>query len=445
MKLHIISKPHCKALKLTGRLDAHHSAPVQHETEALLASGTTHLLFDLGGVDYISSAGLRVFMRAQKMLAPRQGKVGLVNPQPYCRNVLEIAGFANAFPVFATLAEAEAAWFPHLGAPLHGDWSRAESWTGETGELRILPGTNEPGFIEIVGDIQDVLAARITPGHVRSKPFSSTEYSIGLGALGDKMEDYLRLMGEMITIGGTMVWLPCDGHDTPDFLIPKNDTGKVTLHTGFNASLSGPFNDYFEFRSRNPEGTGMSELYRFLFDIAKQRRPDYRGALGLAMRAEMTAVYGSGVLKAPIASQAPRNGKPITDPSNFGEWFEFDTEPKHKKVTGLIAGCGVDLTCDPAVFDARHFPATFYINPANTGAATELLHNHGVFFSPLPFPAEHFTLEGEIERVVEAGDFIDMRHLLDKTAVSRAVIGAIYVQDFRGDPSSEKIQEVFRA
>jgi len=438
MKLHIISKPHCKALKLTGRLDAHFAAPVQQETDELLATGVTHLLFDLGGVDYISSAGLRVFMRAQKSVGPRNGKIGLVNPQPYCRNVLEVAGFAHTFPVFNSLAEAEAAWFPHLSSPSIGDWSQAESWTGETGELKILPGSNDPGFIEVVGDIQDVLAARISPSLVCSKAFSKTEYSIGLGALGEKVEDYLPLMGEMITIGGTMVWLPCDGHDTPDFLIPKNDTGKVMIRTGFNASLSGPFNEYFEFRAKSPEGASLSELYRFLFDIAKQRRPDYRGALGLAMRAEMTAVYGSGVLRAPIASQAPANGKLITDPSNFSQWFEFDTEPKHRKVTGLIAGCGVDLACDPGVFDKKHFPATFYINPANKGAAAEMLHNHGVFFSPLPFPQEHFTLEGEIERVVEAGDFIDMRHLLDKTAVSRAVIGIIYVQDFRGDPAWEK-------
>jgi len=89
------------------------------------------------------------------------------------------------------------------------------------GTARIIPCMDGRGSLKVMGDVRDVLYSRITPAHIASKPFSQTEYSIGLGALGDKPEDYLPLLGEMMTIGGNMVWLPADGHDSPDYLLPK--------------------------------------------------------------------------------------------------------------------------------------------------------------------------------------------------------------------------------
>ncbi|MES2693777.1 MAG: hypothetical protein V4773_09920, partial [Verrucomicrobiota bacterium] len=342
--------------------------------------------------------------------------------------VLEIAGFAEM------IAQSDGAPGAEVGAAgVRADWAQAETVHGEWGTLRYLPGTTEPGYIEIAGDIMDVLAARVTPGHVFSKTFSEKAYSIGLGGLGDKLDDYYTLMGEMITIGGTMVWLPCDGNDRPDFLIPQRDRGQVLLRTGFNASLAGGFNEEVEFVSAKSEGATMSELYRLLFEQAKRRRPDYRGVIGLAMRAEMPTVFGAGVTRAPVATQAPANGKLITDPSNFPTWFEFDREPRHRSVTGLIAGCGIDLTMDLSGLNKEYLERTFYVNPANTAATNMTLHNHVVMFDRLPMPAEGFTLESEIASVVSQGEFRDMRHMLDASTLSRAVIGVIYAQDFRPD------------
>jgi hypothetical protein len=158
------------------------------------------------------------------------------------------------------------------------------------------------------------------------------------------------------------------------------------------------------------------------------------------MRAEMSAVFGSGVTKSPIADHAPANGRLITDASNFSTWFEFDDVPRHKDVTGLICGVGLDLDSDLSVFDPKTLGATFYINPANTASSREMLHNHGVFFSPQPLGERPLKLEQEIARVVELGDFVDMRHLLDRCRVVWAMIGILYIQDFRTDRSGFKTE-----
>ncbi len=418
-------KPDHLVLTLSLRLDAVGAEALRQALVPERLAGVRVVELDLAAVPYLSSAALRVFLATHKVLLARGGSLTLTAVPEYCRSVLEIAGFAEMIAQRDTLSAADA----NQGA----DWSAAESVRGEWGTLRYLPGSEEPGFIEIAGDIMDVLAARVTPAHVFSKTFSDKAYSIGLGGLGEKTDDYFTLMGEMITIGGTMVWLPCDGNDRPDFLIPQRDRGQVLLRTGFNASLAGAFNEQVEFVSARPEGATMAELYRLLFDQAKVRRPDYRGVIGLAMRAEMPAVSGAGVVRAPVAPQAPANGKLITDPSNFAEWFEFDREPRHRGVTGLVAGCGIDLTMDLGRLNRTYLERTFYVNPANTGATNLTLHNHVVMFDRQTMPAEGFTLESEIAAVVAQGEFRDMRHMLDASTVSRAVIGLIYAQDFRPD------------
>ena len=85
------------------------------------------------------------------------------------------------------------------------------------GKAKIIPVSPERGEVLVTGDIKDVLYSRVTREKLFSKTFSEAEYSIGLGALGDDVDDYYTMMGEMITIGGTMVWLPTDGNDTPIF------------------------------------------------------------------------------------------------------------------------------------------------------------------------------------------------------------------------------------
>ncbi len=288
--------------------------------------------------------------------------------------------------------------------------------------------------IEVPGDIKHVLYSRITVGHLCSKRFSEAEYSIGLGGLGGRTDDYFQIMGEMITIGGTMVWLPSDGHDTPDFLIPQTDSGEVTLRTAFNVSMAGEFNEFMVFESSEDRGTPIDALYRALFDLSRKRRPDFKGVLGLAMRAQMASVFGSGVKRSPIFEFAPADGQMIIDPGHIEEWFEFDTKSRHAGVTALICGIGADLSADLSVYDERMLNSVFYLHPANIGSKTMLLHNHGVIFTELPMKERVVNLGEEIRDVIAEGDFIDMRHLLDGSALTRAMIGVSYIQAFRPDP-----------
>jgi len=276
-----------------------------------------------------------------------------------------------------------------------------------------------------------VLQSRVTADSLVMKKFSQKEHSIGLGAMGASKDDCAPFLGEMMTIGGTMVWLPTDGNDTPDFLIPQSDSDLVGIRTAFNASLGGAFNEYCSFRASDPRGAPVSEVYAQLFERARATRGEKAGILALAMRAHMTEVYGSGIRISPIKEFAPADGASIMAPQHIEKWLEADKEPRWRDVTALIVGFGARLDADLSGFRREDLEAVFYLNPANTASRKFMLHNHAVLFERQAHPDEKAAFEDVVRGTVDQGQFVDMRHLLDSSRLSHALIGVSYVSSIR--------------
>ncbi|MFK8252755.1 STAS domain-containing protein [Ancylobacter terrae] len=91
------------------RLDSASSPAFEEEINARLAGGARDLVIDFSGVDYISSAGLRVILVAGKKLKAAGGRLALAGLRDNCREVFEISGFVALFPVFDTVEAARAA------------------------------------------------------------------------------------------------------------------------------------------------------------------------------------------------------------------------------------------------------------------------------------------------------------------------------------------------
>ncbi len=290
--------------------------------------------------------------------------------------------------------------------PAQSSLTRIEN---QHGSFELIRSDKAAGVVKVIGNINNVLRASIERKDVCLRRPSEIRYSIGLGALGEQIEDCYRKLGEMITVDGNMYCLP---------------------RTAFNVSVSGGFDELILFRSSEKGGTSMTSLYQSLFEIYRSRRPDYKGVIGVVARAQMSGVYGSAVKISPVKDFAPKNGEMITHASNLDEWFELDKEPRYRGVTALICGAGVDLTADLSAFSKDRFNAVFYVHPANIGAKTELLHEHAVIFSEMPLPEISPSLEGEIARVLEKGRLLDMRHVLDNSTVTGALIGVSYIQEF---------------
>lgn len=93
-------------LALIGNLDAVSSTPVLTQIDALIADGERRIIFDLSGLEFVSSAGLRVFLTAAKNLKAQQGKLFLSGARANILDILKISGFSTFFPNYADLEEA---------------------------------------------------------------------------------------------------------------------------------------------------------------------------------------------------------------------------------------------------------------------------------------------------------------------------------------------------
>ena len=84
-------------LKIVGRLDTT-TAPELEATIDACAAGVKELVLDCSALEYVSSAGLRVILKAQKLMNA-QGNMKLIHVNETIMEVFDITGFADILTI----------------------------------------------------------------------------------------------------------------------------------------------------------------------------------------------------------------------------------------------------------------------------------------------------------------------------------------------------------
>jgi anti-anti-sigma factor len=93
---------------IAGSLDSATAPEAQKSLDAVVA-GAKKVVLDFSGLDYISSAGLRILLGAAKQLRASGGKLGMFGLNQSVREVFEISGFSTILSVYQSEPEALAA------------------------------------------------------------------------------------------------------------------------------------------------------------------------------------------------------------------------------------------------------------------------------------------------------------------------------------------------
>lgn len=96
-----------RRVALRGRLDSQ-TAPMLDERLDLILASSTALLFDMAGLEYISSAGIRVLVKTRKTLEARGGAVAIAHLQPPVRQVIDILKAVPSLDMFVDDAAMDA-------------------------------------------------------------------------------------------------------------------------------------------------------------------------------------------------------------------------------------------------------------------------------------------------------------------------------------------------
>ena len=83
-------------LKVIGRLDTNTSPDLEAELEL---EGVREIVFDFAELEYISSAGLRVLMSAQKAMMACDGKMSVLSPNETVKRIFDITGMSSIFTI----------------------------------------------------------------------------------------------------------------------------------------------------------------------------------------------------------------------------------------------------------------------------------------------------------------------------------------------------------
>lgn len=84
-------------ITLTGRLDTTTAPQLEAELKASL-DGVEHLALDFAGLDYLSSAGLRVLLAAQKQMN-KQGDMVVRNVNETIAEIFDVTGFCDILTI----------------------------------------------------------------------------------------------------------------------------------------------------------------------------------------------------------------------------------------------------------------------------------------------------------------------------------------------------------
>ena len=84
-------------LRLEGRLDTTTAPQLEEELKQSIAD-VTELVMDFEALEYISSAGLRVLLSAQKIMN-KQGEMRLTGVTEAVREVFDITGFSDILTI----------------------------------------------------------------------------------------------------------------------------------------------------------------------------------------------------------------------------------------------------------------------------------------------------------------------------------------------------------
>ena len=84
-------------ITLEGRLDTTTAPALEEEIQGSI-EGVTDLVFELSNLEYISSAGLRVLLSAQKVMN-RQGSMVVRNATEEVNEIFEVTGFSDILTI----------------------------------------------------------------------------------------------------------------------------------------------------------------------------------------------------------------------------------------------------------------------------------------------------------------------------------------------------------
>jgi len=110
MEAELEEKGDVVVIRVDGRLDAASSPQLEKKIQSVIDAGHFKLLLNFSGLDYLSSAGMRLILSVSKKLKNLEGKLVACNLSDEVMEVIKMAGFHQVLEIYPSEEES----FSHL-------------------------------------------------------------------------------------------------------------------------------------------------------------------------------------------------------------------------------------------------------------------------------------------------------------------------------------------
>lgn len=100
------SVPNAVVLDLSGDLTYAHREAFKARMEALRQKGCRHVILNMADVRFVDSSGLGLLALVSQNYKLAQGRISMLRPQSYVREILGLANIPKLIPVFDNEHEA---------------------------------------------------------------------------------------------------------------------------------------------------------------------------------------------------------------------------------------------------------------------------------------------------------------------------------------------------
>jgi anti-anti-sigma factor len=376
-------------LEIQGRLDGYWADHLAQSLDDAVREGTRNLRLNLSEVSYLSSAGIRVLVRAHKQLSAIQGSFSVSAPSEAVRSILELTGLMDLLVPAVT---------PGLKAAPSG----ARILEKENIRFEVISLTPEARLnCRVIGDPAQLLGDRFREEDCRRVEFSKSSFGLGLGAFGSSFADCAGRFGEFLAVGGAVTYLPADGTNVPDYMLAAGNF-IPQIEVLYSILCEGNFQMVVHFERKDAGGAAkLGEIVEECLEIAGAE------TLGIVMIAESAGLIGTALQRSPALRDSETA---LFAFPQVRDWLSFVAEPVFTRALTLVVGIA-----------ARKAPALLVPLLRPLGQSELTGHFHAAAFSYRPLKSREMDLQAATAKLFEAETPQALLHLLND---NREITGA---------------------
>lgn len=312
-------------IEIAGRIDSLSAPQIEKIVVDLSAEGERLIVCDISGVNYVSSAGLRVFLSGAKRMSGAGGELAILGMNEQVRQVFKMSGFLKILKILDSENDLKSLIEPK---PLE-----AEILNRSVGQIDFE--YKAVGFeavdLKTFGSREKVRSASYSESDVVTVRSDEIDFGAGLAATGVDYDDFKEYFGEAAAIKNSLFYFPAMKNSAVDFMLaePGMQVEYKFLHGfGFRrkAGIVAKFKASDGFITLRELATSLLEL-------------SGKNLLGAAFISESKGIFGMNLKRAPIRDNNPENLTDIFDKDRFAEWINFPVEPDDDN--RIVIGTGI--------------------------------------------------------------------------------------------------------